>query len=107
MKLATIKSSHRQGALVVVSQDNSLAARVDQYPTLLDAMRQWKEARPELEKIYTALNRGTAKDSFPLTFDKCLAPLPTSPGFYDGSAFLSHVHAGIRENDSFNVSRCE
>lgn len=95
MKLATLPSSdrkNRHGELVVVSKDNTTAARAgDVAPTLLAALETWAETRPKLERIYEDLCVGRAEGAMPFRLDQALAPLPHSPGFYDGSAFLSHV----------------
>jgi fumarylacetoacetate (FAA) hydrolase len=95
MKLATIKSNkpkNRDGQLVVVSHDNRHAVKPTSVAnTLLEALQNWKEAAPLLEEISKDLNAGRVSDAFNLDLEDCLAPLPNAPGFYDGSAFLSHV----------------
>ncbi len=96
MKLATIKSENptqRNGQLVVVSKDGRRAVKpLASLPqTLLGALETWKETAPALEAISAALNSGTATGAFDLDWKNLLAPLPQAPGFYDGSAFLSHV----------------
>lgn len=95
MKLATLKSSNpkeRDGRLVVVSRDLK-RARFPEFTntaTLLEALWNWSETKPRLETIFHELNHSQA-DSFAFRLEDCLAPLPFAPGFYDGSAFLSHV----------------
>lgn len=96
MRLATIKSKNplnRHGELVVVSADHHKAAPAKnlEFSTLLSALENWKVALPRLTELSHQLERGAAKDAFDFTFSQCLAPLPQAPGFYDGSAFLSHV----------------
>lgn len=96
MKLATIKSPdprNRNGELIVVSRDNKRAARppAELGGSLLGALERWDTVAPKLADIYTQLNGGNAPGVFQLDLTQCLAPLPNSPGFYDGSAFLSHV----------------
>lgn len=96
MKLATLRSSdpkNRNGELIVVSKDHARAVRPEpsRCRTLLEATERWKDVGPYLEARYQALNEGKATGSFALNLNECLAPLPHSPGFYDGSAFLSHV----------------
>lgn len=95
MKLATLKSKdakNRDGDLVVVSRDLTKARRVESlgFPSLKAALQDWAKALPALTKVYDELNSGKG-DLFQLRLEDCLAPLPTAPGFYDGSAFLSHV----------------
>lgn len=95
MKLATLPArdaKNRNGELIVVSKDNRTAVRVEPATSLLAALENWKEMEPKLQALSTKLNAGSAAGSFPLKLEECLAPLPTAPGFYDGSAFLSHVY---------------
>lgn len=94
MKLASLKSrnpKNRHGELVLVSRDNRQAVKVDPVISLLEALENWEEVSPRLLRLSDALNGGKVPGSFPLDVKECLAPLPHSPGFYDGSAFLSHV----------------
>jgi len=95
MKLATLKSTdskNRNGKLVVVSKDNTKAVDAESIaPTLLDALETWKDSAPKLRALYERLNAGNAPGIFKLNLADCLAPVPNAPGFYDGSAFLSHV----------------
>lgn len=96
MKLATIPSENpkqRNGQLVVVSSDNKTAVKPPAQiaTTLIEALENWKETAPRLSALAAELNQGKASGSFSLDLRKCLAPLPNAPGFYDGSAFLSHV----------------
>jgi len=96
MKLATLKTSDtkkRNGELVLVTRDNLRAARVPvgMPTTLIEALQNWKEVEPKLRQIHEDLDLGKLGGSFPLDPADCLAPLPHAPGFYDGSAFLSHV----------------
>ena len=97
MKLATMRSQdpkNRNGELIVVSKDHKRALRPDpsRCRTLLEATEMWHELKPYLETCYQALNSGKAERAFSLNLKDCVAPLPNSPGFYDGSAFLSHVY---------------
>jgi len=96
MKLATLAAkdpSSRDGSLIVVSRDLTRAAFVDPAvaPSLIRALENWKQTEPKLKALYTDLMAGKAQHSFALNLKDCLAPLPNAPGFYDGSAFLSHV----------------
>ncbi len=97
MKLATLKSSDkkkRHGELILVTRDNLRAARVPAgFPTtLLEALQNWKEFEPKLRELHEQLDAGKLAGTFPLDPADCLAPLPHAAGFYDGSAFLSHVY---------------
>ncbi len=96
MKLATIPAEdpkQRNGQLIVVSSDNATAVKPSPAiaTTLLQALENWKEAAPKLSALAAELNQGRASGAFALDLRTCLAPLPNAPGFYDGSAFLSHV----------------
>jgi len=97
MKLATIKSANpkeRDGQLIVVSKDNQTAVKLDNSGcrTLKEALENWESAMPIIERVSRELNEGKAAGSFALDVNNCVAPLPNAAGFYDGSAFLSHVH---------------
>lgn len=96
MKLASLKSKdpgNRDGDLVVVSRDNNWAIRTDVAPTLIAALRTWNESQPKLDAVFRNLQekKGDLPGAFRLDLSQCLAPIPNAPGFYDGSAFLSHV----------------
>jgi fumarylacetoacetate (FAA) hydrolase len=96
MKFATILSrdgNRREGELVVVSRDNQWGANVSKSiaPTLLDALARWEEVESRLHSVYERLNSNKREDAFRIDPHVCLAPIPNAPGFYDGSAFLSHV----------------
>jgi fumarylacetoacetate (FAA) hydrolase len=92
MKLATLKDGTRDGALVVVSQDLTSAARVpDIAPILQAALDSWDTAEPALQAVYAQLNAGGAPDSFALNAEALHAPLPRAYQFGDGSAYLNHV----------------
>jgi len=95
MKLATLPArdkKNRHGELIVVSRDNSTAVRVEPVTSLLAALESWKEMEPKLKELSSSLNEGKAPGAFALNLKDCIAPLPNAPGFYDGSAFLSHVY---------------
>lgn len=103
MKLATIRSQdrkHRSGELVVVCRDHAAPDRywaVKPGPTialtLQEALENWKETEPALRRLADDLGEkgDQTKGAFRLNLPDCIAPLPRCPGFYDGSAFLSHV----------------
>jgi fumarylacetoacetate (FAA) hydrolase len=96
MKLASLPSTHkknRNGDLIVVSKDNTRAVRVDEElaRNLTEALENWTHVAPNLLEIYHCLNQNKIADSFDLDLKSCLAPITHAPGFYDASAFLSHV----------------
>lgn len=94
MKLATIPSQdklNRDGDLVLVTRDLKQAFRPSPGLSLLKALESWDHWVPQLKKLSEELNQGNLSGAFDLDLSSCLSPLPRAPGFYDGSAFLSHV----------------
>jgi fumarylacetoacetate (FAA) hydrolase len=91
MKFATLKDGSLDGRLVLVSRDGRHALAVPQIATsLLDALQRWPVVAAALQERYDALNRGEAHDAFAFEAAACAAPLPRSPQWLDGSAFLNH-----------------
>lgn len=91
MKLASLKSDGKDGILIVVSKDLTLATlATDIAPTMLAALENWNEVQNKLDNLYNALNFGEVSSSFQFDPTKCSAPLPRTFQFLDGSAFLSH-----------------
>lgn len=91
MKFATLPGAGTDGRLVLVSQD--LRHAVDAAPiaaTLLDAIVRWDDVAPKLQARYDNLNAGKAAGAFAFDPATCMAPLPRSPQWCDGSAFLNH-----------------
>ncbi|MBS0451793.1 MAG: fumarylacetoacetate hydrolase family protein [Proteobacteria bacterium] len=92
MKLATYKDGSRDGQLLVVSRDLSLA----HYATgIASRMQQvlddWSFLSPQLQDLYAALNQGRARHAFPFDPQQCMAPLPRAYQWADGSAYINHV----------------
>jgi fumarylacetoacetate (FAA) hydrolase len=105
MKLATLDNGTRDGWLVVVSRDLSLAASAGKaLPTLQAALETWSSARQGLEDLYAALNAGKAPGAFPFAANKALAPLPRAYQWLDASAFPSH---GALMSKAFNIAHPE
>ncbi|MDO8773006.1 MAG: fumarylacetoacetate hydrolase family protein [Burkholderiaceae bacterium] len=91
MKLATLKNAGGDGRLVVVSRDHTLAVLADGVAiSLLDALQRWDEAAPTLRELSERLNSGAVPQAFAFDARQCAAPLPRSPQWLDGSAFLNH-----------------
>lgn len=92
MKLGTLRTSERDGQLVVVSSDLTRAVAVRHIaPTLQYALDFWDETSDGLNEIYQRLNgEGVEGELFP---DPCefSAPLPRAYQWLDGSGYLSHV----------------
>ena len=91
MKLASLKTSHPDGELIIVSRDLARAVRASTIATTLRAaLDEWSHVYPKLQPLYEALNRGEAADSFEFNPHACTAPLPRTHQFIDASAFLNH-----------------
>jgi fumarylacetoacetate (FAA) hydrolase len=79
------------GALLVVSRDLASAVPATSIaPDLLAAVQQWDDLAPALQTLYDDLNAGAVSGSFAFEPAHCAAPLPRSPQWLDGSAFLNH-----------------
>lgn len=91
MKLATLKTTGRDGSLVVVNRELTQAKSVPEIAlTMQGALDNWAALEPKLQKVYQALNAGECGS---VAFDACqaAAPLPRAYQWLDGSAYLSHV----------------
>ncbi len=92
MKLASLKTSSRDGELCVVNRKLSSAIRVPQIAiTMQQALDNWQVVEPKLQKIYQQLNDGTVEGSFAFEPQNCMAPLPRAYQWADGSAYVNHV----------------
>jgi len=92
MKLATLNNKTRDGQLIVVNRELSLAVVVPQIAfTLQQALDNWAEHKPKLQQVYEDLNNNKIKDAFSFDVDKVMAPLPRAYQWADGSAYVSHV----------------
>lgn len=91
MKFATLKDGSLDGRLVVVSRDLRRAVAVPEIaPSLLQALQRWDEVGSALQAVSDALNAGRAAGAIDFDPRACAAPLPRSPQWLDGSAFLNH-----------------
>jgi len=92
MKLATYKDGSRDGQLVVVSRDLSLAHYATAIASRLQqALDDWNYLAPQLQDLYDALNSGKTRHAFPFDPAQCMAPLPRAYQWADGSAYINHV----------------
>ena len=92
MKLASLKTGDRDGALLVVSKDLSRAVLVPQIvKTMQKAIENWVSIQPSLSKIYEQLNANTSSEAFDLDVSKLESPFPRSYQFLDGSVYLHHM----------------
>jgi fumarylacetoacetate (FAA) hydrolase len=91
MKLATLKTSSRDGQLIVVSRDNQRAIAADSVaPSLRQAVENWSAVRPRLEELSRRVNQGDP-DAFALEPGHLHSPLPRAFQWADGSAFIHHI----------------
>lgn len=87
MKFATL----RNGGLLLVSRDQARAVVVAPLASsLLEVLQRWDELLAPLGRLYADLNRGAVTGELPFDASACAAPLPQSPQWLDGSAFLNH-----------------
>ena len=92
MKLATYKDGSRDGQLVVVSRDLTIAHYATGIATRMQQLLDdWNFMSPQLEDLYHTLNSGKARHAFPFNPKQCMAPLPRAYQWADGSAYLNHV----------------
>lgn len=101
MKLATLKDGSRDGRLLVVSRDLSLAVWSRSALTLQSAIERWAEVEPSLQAEYRALNAGETGAAFAFDPTRVSAPLPRAYQFVDASAFLNH---GKIMEQAYNLS---
>ncbi|MDE2092756.1 MAG: fumarylacetoacetate hydrolase family protein [Burkholderiales bacterium] len=92
MKLATYKDGSRDGQLVVVSRDLSLAHYASGVATRLQqVLDDWNFLSPQLQELSQTLNHGKARHAFAFDPRQCMAPLPRAYQWADGSAYINHV----------------
>lgn len=96
MKFASL----RDGRLLLVSRDLTRALHAAPVASsLLDALQRWNALVLPLTDLYESLNAGSAVGAFDFDPGACAAPLPRSPQWLDGSAFLNH---GRLMEEAFN-----
>lgn len=92
MKLASLKSTSRDGELIVVSRDLKTGVKASHIVfTLREAIEDWNKYSPELLRLSDSLNAGSAKDTFSFNTKELAAPLPRAFQWCDGSAYLHHA----------------
>ena len=91
MKLATLRTGSRDGALLVVKKDLSGWVQATSVaPTLQAALDTWDVVEPKLRHLADQLEAGAVKAE-PYDATKLMAPLPRAYEWVDGSAYLNHV----------------
>jgi fumarylacetoacetate (FAA) hydrolase len=92
MKLATLRDGSRDGQLVVVSRDLTLAHHAAGIVSRLQgALDDWSFIAPQLADLYQTLNEGRARHAFAFDPALAMAPLPRAYQWADGSAYVNHV----------------
>ena len=92
MKLATYKDGSRDGQLVVVSRDLTLAHFATGIATRLQqVLDDWNFLSPQLQDLTVTLNQGRARHAFTFEPRQCMAPLPRAYQWAAGSAYPSHL----------------
>lgn len=92
MKLATYRDGSRDGQLVVVSRDGTLAHFATGIATRMQQLLDdWNFLSPQLEDLSTTLNHGKARHAFAFDPRLAMAPLPRAYQWADGSTYLSHA----------------
>jgi fumarylacetoacetate (FAA) hydrolase len=93
MKLASLKSiKSRDGELCVVNKALTtmvLATHIS--PCLQHALDNWPEVEPQLNELYSQLNRNALKNTLAFDAHKLTSPLPRAYQWVDGSAYVNHV----------------
>ena len=91
MKLASLRGG-RDGRLAVVNHSLTQCVRVSSIAlTMQDALDDWTNAAPRLRDVAAALEAHQAKGVEDFDPAACLAPLPRSYAWIDGSAYVNHV----------------
>ncbi|MBF7072429.1 fumarylacetoacetate hydrolase family protein [Glaciecola sp. MH2013] len=107
MKLATYKNDTRDGKLMVVSKDLTLAVSATGIAqTMQQALDNWQHVESQLQSRYDDLNQGLCKDAQHFDETMCESPLPRAYQWADGSAYVNHVELvrkarGAEMPDSF------
>ncbi len=92
MKLATLRTGGRDGALILVSTDLTRAVSATGIATTLQAaLDTWADTAPKLQSLWAELEAGTAPGSVAFDPAACHSPLPRAYQWCDGSAYVNHV----------------
>lgn len=97
MKLGTLRTGSRDGALIVCSRDLRRAVPAHAIaPTLQAALDDWDRVAPVLEDLSGKLATGRAPGAFELDHTRLAAPLPRPYGWIDSSVYLNHMELARR-----------
>lgn len=94
----TESTTHPDGQLVILNATRShyVNASLVGIQSLRQALLNWKHSENELRELSGKLDRGLIPGAVPVRLEDFVAPLPMASGFYDASAFLSHVKRARR-----------
>jgi fumarylacetoacetate (FAA) hydrolase len=96
MKLGTLRSGSRDGALVVVGRDGGRLLRAEAIaPSLQAALDDWPRCEPQLQALAARLASDPGGGE-PVDAAAFAAPLPRAYEWLDGSAYLNHVRLARR-----------
>ena len=92
MKFATYQDGSRDGQLVLVSRDLTMA----HYPSdianrLQQVLDDWGYLAPALRDLYDSLNAGRLRNAFAFEPSQCLAPLPRAYQWVSTSSYPGHA----------------
>ncbi|MEM8858519.1 MAG: fumarylacetoacetate hydrolase family protein [Chloroflexota bacterium] len=91
MKLATLKTTSRDGQLIVVNRVLTHAAKAAEGMTMQQAIENWETAQVELQAIFEKLEAGDHPEAFEFNLAECTAAFPRGYQFLDGSVYLHHM----------------
>ncbi len=105
MKLASYKDGSKNGQLVMVSKDNSLAHYTTGIVnTLQEALEDWNFIAPQLQDLYDQLNFGKTKYHFAFQASMCKAPLSRSYQHLWSPAFVSALQLTQSHSSTENTN---
>ena len=91
MKLATLRSAHRDGTLVVIRRDGAVYASASAIaPNLQAALDDWDTLLPKLRALSADVDAGRVATT-PIDPQALAAPLPRAYEWVDGSAYVNHI----------------
>jgi fumarylacetoacetate (FAA) hydrolase len=92
MKLASLKTQHRDGELIIVDRALTRYAAVpDIAATMQSALDNWTAVEPRLRAAAAELESPSPAGARRFDAQACSAPLPRAYQWLDGSAYLYHV----------------
>jgi fumarylacetoacetate (FAA) hydrolase len=99
MKLATYRDGSRDGQLVVVSRDLSIAHYASGIATKLQqVLDDWNFVSPQLQELSQNLNHGKTRHAFSFDPQLCMAPLPRAYQWANSNAYrksADSLHANL------------